>query len=537
MSRQRILPAWLALASAIGACGGRPSYWNASVTGTAISYGLSNGVALVDDPDHRVVMLTALADQQVATRALPIGHNMASAVTSPDGQRLFVLSTGDWPRRNKTDEYPSLTVIDATGFDPQATLYRMTVPLPKLAIDPLKHWAVAFAGAGATTTFVQNPNEIVIFDLTAPGSTPISRTIQSFGGTPQRLTFTPELQLPNGQRRLLVIETDIDVSLLDLDNASKPTPPPPITVRLTSGANAHQVTPAGVVVDGFDPTNPAHARIALRASADRNVFTLTLGPSTDPTAANDFTPIINLTDVGGEPSDIAFVRTDAGLRVAALVPLTSRASLVDPNTSITTSVALPAAYSKLSLVTSVVGGTSTDVAMLWNASGNASSGVALWALGNTVGKPYFSVEVLGVAQPIEAVHDVMADDRLKVLETTNANNFFVLDLVSRTASPLDTMGKATLAIAPDGKRLWAFARGGTDLAKLEFLNLNPVLLTTDTPIDSVYDVARPPSGGGDGGRSLIAIHRQGTVGATVFDAQNPDTAASRHVSALLLEGP
>jgi hypothetical protein len=45
---------------------------------------------------------------------------------------------------------------------------------------------------------------------------------------------------------------------------------------------------------------------------------------------------VNLTDVGGVPSDIAFVRTDGGLRLAALVPTRSAAVLVDPVTSLTT---------------------------------------------------------------------------------------------------------------------------------------------------------------------------------------------------------
>jgi hypothetical protein len=535
----RTVLASLALTCAIGACGGRSPYWDTTSAGGATSFGLANGVALVDDADHRVVMLTALANQQLSTRALPIGHNVISqaTTTSSDGSFLFVLSAGDSPRRTANDEYPSLTVIDASTFAPKSpTKYTMSVPLPNLAIDPLGHWAVAYSGPGAPASFVQNANELVIFDLTTPGSKPILHTIRSQGGTPQRLTFTPALNLPKvpGQGRLLIVETDIDVTLLELANPSAD-----VTLSLTSGTGAQQVTPAGVVVDGgYDPSNPANvapARIALRAQNDSNVFTFTLGPSD----TNDFTPIINVIDVGGTPTDIAFVRADNDvLRVAALVPSLSSAVLVDSDTGSTTQVALPAPYSKLSLVTSVVGGTGTDVAMLW--SGTAS-GVALWTLGNSVDQPYHSIEVLPIAQQIQTVDDVTKQAQLKVLETTDASNvgsFLVLDLLKRTASPLQTMGTATLSIAPDGLRMWAFAQGGTNLAKLDFATLNPVPLTTDEMIDAVYDVARPSTGaGGDGGRSLIAIHNQGTVGATVFDALDPDTATARIVPALLLEGP
>jgi hypothetical protein len=526
--------AWLLVAGVLGGCGSRPSYWDTPVTGTANSYGLANGVALVDDADHRVVMLTALGDQQLARRAFPVGHHVVSTVTSPDRRHLFVLSTGDWPRRKITDEAPSLTVIgfdDPKSFDPKSTRYDMTVPLPNLAVDPAGQWAVAYAGSGAPQSFVENANELVIFNLSVRDSKPTARNIRSFGGTPQRLTFTPKLQLPRAQARLLIIETDIDVTFLNLDN---PTPSTEVTVPLTSGTGAQPVNPAGVVVDAFDSTNPADARVALRAADNRNVFTFTLGGS--PSDVVDFRPAINVIDVGGVPSDIAFVRTgDRGLRLAALVPTISSAVLVDPDSSVTTQVTLPAPYSKLSLVTDVVGSSPlTDVAMLWNASTRSASGVAFWDLRNTVDQPYFSIEPVTVSRPIQAVDDVTNNEKLKVLETAdNTTGFFVLDLAQRTASPLQTVSRASLAIAPDGQRLWAFAQGGTDLAKLDFATLNPVPVKTEPPIDAVHDVARADGAS----RSLIAIHAGGTLGATVFDAVNPDTATSRRVSALLLEGP
>jgi hypothetical protein len=523
---QRILGG-LVLACAISACSGRSPYWETTVGTAGITQGLANGVALVDNPAHRVVMLTASADQELATHSFPIGHNVVSAVASVDGNQLLVLSTGDSPRRTNNDEYPSLTVIDASTFEfPPPARYTMKAPLPSLAVDPLGEWAVAYAGAGTPASFVQNANELVFFNLKAPGSIPIPRTIRSYGGTPQRLTFTPPLNLPKGQGRLLIIETDIDVTLLELGNDA-----PEVTIPLTSNPNGQPVTPAGVVVDGIDPNDPTlPARIALRAAGNRNVFVFTLGASD----TNDFTPSINLTDVGGVPTDIAFVHVDQGaLRVAALVPSISSAVLLDPVTTITTQVALSAAYSKLSLITTDLDSTTgTDVAMLWGAGNGAGAGVAFWTLGNTVGQPYFSVEALSITRPIQTVDDIARNRALKVLETADASGFLVLDLHSRTASPLQTTSRATLEIAPDGLRLWAFARGGTDLASIDFASLTPVSVPTDAPIDAVYDVARS-----DGGRSLIAIHKQGTVGATVFDALKPDAATSRRVPALLLEGP
>jgi hypothetical protein len=537
-------------ASLAGGCGSRSPYWDTSVdTSPSNFYPLAGGVALVDPAANRVVLLTGAADEQLSTPALPIGHNYASAATSPDGSALFVLSNGDWPRRSESDELPSLSIISlASDLHAAETRYTMSQALGNLAIDPLGKYVVAYQGARSSTSFAQNPNEIVIFDRTRPPDThgspgsapnPVSRTLRSFGGTPQRVAFGPPMNLPANaasagatatSRRLLVLETELDVTFLDLDHAfDVPTPRPEITVRLTSGADAQSVTPAGLAIDD----NPDDGRFALRTQNDRNIYTLQMVPAVAG-APNDFNPTINVTDVGGTPSDVAFVRTDQGLRVAALVPSTSSAVLVEPDTGVTTQVVLPGAFSSLSLVTNVVNASSpTDVALLWSAGSGVASGVALWTLGVTVGRPYRSIEVLPIASPIEAVHDIPTPyDRLKVLETTGGGDFFVLDLLARTAAPIHTASAATMVVAPDGNRMWVFANGGTDLASIDFATLNPVLLTTSRPIEAVFDVARP---GGD--RSLIALHGGGALGATVFDALNPDTALSRQIPAILVEGP
>jgi hypothetical protein len=580
MTTPRSVLSALACLGCFAACGSRPGYWDATTARQTLSYGLGNAVALVDAPVNRVVMLSAQADQQISKRSWPIGHNFLSAATSADAQSLLVLSQGDWPRLKAADEPPSLTVITVSPsapFDVQAKQYWMSEPLSNLAIDndpQEKQWAVAYAGSATSgslqRSFVENPNLIVIFDLTrAPNPdshgavdphaapNPISRTIQSFGGTPQRLTFTPKLQLPNGvQERLLVIETDQDITLVDLTDAfpmAGAHAPPEITVPLSG--NAAHVKPAGIAVSAGDANNPA--RIAVRADNNTNVFTLRLDPpdpqAAPPTAgrpANAFKPTINLTDVRGVPTDIQFVTTDrsnatdTGLRVAALVPLTNSAVLVEPDTSLTTQVTLPGPYAKLSLVTNLLsggtnptsGGTgSTDVALLWGSTSAPNSGVALWTLGTTVGQPYRSVESV-LSQPIQSVDDVpKPNETRKVLEMANGGGFFVLDLVARTAEPLTTVRAPTLSIAPDGQRLWAFARGGTDLAAIEDFNaLNPIRLVTLLPIDAVYDVQRTDD---SSARSLIALHQAGAIGATVFDAIHPDNTTSRRASALLLEGP
>lgn len=528
----------VALAAVLAACGDRPAVYSAPITAIH-PVGLAGSVALIDDSAHRAIVLTPHADQDLERASVGVGKGVIRTDASPDGKRLFVLSTGDLTRKKGTDEKPSLTVIEGTD----ARRYPLEAPHSGLAIDPLGRWAAIFAAPASAgglpqATFVENPNEIVLVDLTASVETAVTpRTLRSFGGLPQRVSFTTPLALPGGVRRLMVVETDQDVALLDLDNVRSTPQRPEVTVRLTSGATAEVNRPGGVVVDDGDPKRNDDARIGIRLENASSVVTLTLVPNVpdaktdDPMQVpNDFRTVVNLTDVGGVPGDIVFVHTDVGLRLAAVVPSTRTAVLVDPDTSITTNVDLPEPYARISLITNVVGGAAgSDTALLYGTGG--SHGVAFWSLGRATGQPYRSVEVVGLSTAIGSVLDVPPPrPELKVLQGADGNAFYVLNLATRTASPLTTLGAASLVVSRDGLRLWAFQHGTSSLAQVALADLHPIPLPLDRPIDSVFDVARP-----EGGRSLIAVDVRGAGGATVLDALAPDTAASRSFYGFLLE--
>jgi hypothetical protein len=491
-------------------------------------------VAVLDTAANRALVLTPATGQSVDRTFLPIGKGAVHAEASPDGQRLFVLSAGDVPRRKDKNEAPSLTIIEGGA----SRRFVLESPHSGFAIDPNGRYVALYAAPGpAQTAFVENPNEIVIVDLQATADAAVTpRTLRSFGGRPQRVTFTEPLLLPGGKRRLLVVETDQDVHLLDLDNIRSTPQRPEITVRLTSGASAAALKPAAIVVDDGDPAKNDDARIGIRVEDASSVFTLTLvgatpGKADEPgTIPNDFRPEVNLTEVGGTPGDIVFVRTDVGLRLAAIVPSTKKAVLFDPTTSITTDVDLPESYAKISLITSVVqGAAGTDTALLYGTAG--SRGVAFLSLGKAVGQPYRTVEVVSLSSAVANVRDIPPPrPELKVLES-GTNTFFVLNLASRTASPLTTLGAPTLHVAPDGGRVWAYQRASTQLAQVTLDSLHPLELPLDRPIDSVFDVGRA-----DGGRSLIALDAHGAVGVTVLDALAPDTTTSRSYYDVMLEG-
>jgi hypothetical protein len=269
----------------------------------------------------------------------------------------------------------------------------------------------------------------------------------------------------------------------------------------------------------------------VRLQNDSSVITLTLEPEPGTTG---FRPSVNLTDVGGVPSDIAFVRTDGGLRLAALVPTRSEAVLVDPVTSLTTEVALPARYQSLSLVTDIAGGgagAGVDVALLWN-GGASTDGVAFWELGQTAGRPYRSIETIGVVSAIAAVLPVPQHPTLRVLQTASANEFYVLDLQTRTAAPLVTStSQIALSMSPVGDQVWTFTPSGTLVAATGILDTHPRSVLSERPVRQVFEVDNID------GRFALILHGAGSGGATLYDATTLDDDTRRLYSSVLTGGP
>jgi hypothetical protein len=373
----------------------------------------------------------------------------------------------------------------------------------------------------------------------APGVNPHPHTLRSFGGQPQRFTFTGVLNLPGGARRLLIVETEQDVAVLDLKHPDDPE----ITIQLTSGQDTRQLHPAGIAVSDGAPDATDDARIAIRLSNDPTVVLAQLVAGT----GRDFRPDLNLIDVGGLPSDAAFVRTDLGaLALAVLVPSRSKAVLIDPSTSLTVDVSLPAPYGRVSLVTdqvtSVAAGAAAsgvDVALLWDGGGGNSGGVSFWELGKTAGQPYRSVEAVGVTSGVTSVVDVAGKHpELKILGT-DAASFFLLNLKTRTSAPFLTSSTG-VALAPSiaGDHAWAFLVNTTEMSEIDLETLHPERMHVDRPISGVFEIAAvdPPA---TDARSLVVWHQQGNMGATVYDAGAAGTTtpldSRRNYSSILTE--
>jgi hypothetical protein len=528
-ARSVSLVAACALVPLVLACGQRSEIWSASISNVQ-SFGLTNAVVLVDPPAHRAVSLGVGADGTLSATHLPTGHTVVASAVGAGGGNLYILSAGHRGGLGDAlpDEPPRLTVVDGTTNPAtlrDVDLGVLTDPLDGLAIDPTEHWAVLYAASGAGGAFVTNPNELVIVDL----ATGVAQTkaLHSFGGHPERLIFAPALALPAGPAHLLVVQSAQDFALVSLDHVERPE----VTVRLADATAITRPHPAEIVIDDGDPAKTDDARIGIRFDSGSSVMTLQLEPAG---GENGYAPTINVADVGGVPSAIAFVRTDGGLRLAALVPARGAAVLVDPVTTITSEVALPAAYRSLSLVTAAAGAPAgADVALLWNA-GVTQGGVAFWELGQAAGRPFRSIETVGIDATVNGVRDVpVPHEALKVLSTAGGGAFYVLDLGDRTATPLLTASSnVSLSVSSTGTRVWAFEPGGASLAATDLVSKHVTTLHVDTPVSAVFEIARASAG-----RALVALHGLAGAGATIFDAEHPDDAKRLIYGALLTEGP
>ncbi|MEP7119629.1 MAG: hypothetical protein ABJE95_01920 [Byssovorax sp.] len=524
ISLRRCLTAACLFTVALPACGDRDAVWSAAPT-LITSHGLAGAAAFVDVNAGRVLLTPVAQDLTISPVSVPMRRGFASSQATPDGSALLVLARGDVPRQKADDQKPGLAMIDGGATPHLLRTYDISDPLSGLAIDPEGHFAVIYPSA-ADSSFVANPNELAIVDLAQPPglANPTSLTLRSFGGRPEALVFTPTLGLPGAARRLLVVLTDRDVGLIDLSQPEKGD----VTVRLSSTGD--RVTPVQVAVSDGDPARDDDARLAIRLAGDPSVILVDLVKSTASDSLHDFKPTPNVVLASGPPSDVAFVNTDGGLRLAALVPSKQSLSLIDPATGVSKDVLLDAPYEHLSLVTGVVGGSASgaDVALLWSAS---SPYISFVALGSTAGKPYKSVERLQLEQPVARVINVPApNDRLKILAAADGRAFFVLDLIARTASPiLSSAYGVQVTVSADGQRSWLLAPGGSDLAALSLFNLHPQNFTLGSPLQDAFEVSRL-----GGGRALIAVHSDGDLGLTVLDGEHPSLETAVQYRGLLL---
>jgi hypothetical protein len=520
--------AWLMCGTLALGCGGRPSSWDTpfapqnSQGDLAAAYGLTGSVAVLDVPLGRVTMLSSPSALALRSHSIDLGTDLAAARVSSDRKTLFALSRGVQPQRTPDDEKPQLLLIDGGSTPHASQAYTLTEPMNQLVLDPKHEWAVVYGSSGV----VVNLNELVLVNLAETGAQALSfKTLQSFGGSPKRFTFTAPLAVPGGEpRRFLLVERDSDLVLIDLSQPERDA----VTVPLPSTDAGGTASSAQIVYDADS------ASIAVRVTGTTSVFMLQLAaPASD---GQSYSVVTNLVDVGGQPASIDFVHNTQGLRLVALVG--NSAVLVDPDTATTQSVQMPAAFTGIRRITDELKEAATpsaegDVALLY---GPNITKIAYFNLSGAPGALFRSIEPYDIGVSVKNVIDVPGETYFdhKILETPN-QQFYVLDLHTRESAPMKTNGGLTLEVAPDGERVWAFNPGHPGFASVDFEKLHPVSLIAERQVSHVFDID-----GLNGQRTAIALHLgAGTnigIGATVLDALSPSTANARFYSGFELGG-
>jgi hypothetical protein len=215
----------------------------------------------------------------------------------------------------------------------------------------------------------------------------------------------------------------------------------------------------------------------------------------------------------------------------------SNAVLVDPVTAMTQSVAMPAAFTGIRLITDDLNPDATaadgDVALLYGAN---ITQIAYFSLGGAPGALFRSIEPYDIGVSVKDVIDVPGKDFFdrKILETPS-NDFYVLDLTNRQSAPMKTQSGLTLELSPDGDRVWAYRSGDAGFATVDFATLHPISLQAERSVSNVFDIATA-----SGARSAVALHlaqaQPAGIGATVLNALAPSTATARFYSGFELGG-
>lgn len=516
---------WGVLALGLTGCGDRPEFYELNFRSDG-AVGLASAVAVVDGAANRVAFLRSPRALELSVDYVPVGRNVRTVRASRDGTKLFVLSRGVARRRHLDDERPRFTVIDASEGTPRVVRDdELAQGLSALVVDDAGEWAVIYDFGPSSDAYVTNPNELILVDLTS-NDEPIAVSLDSRGGRPLALRFTGAMRMPNGgERRFLVVLREHDIALVDLTDLDRQ-----VTVGSPATEGDGDARPIEVVE--FSGSREDNAKFAIRFEGESTIGIVELAEPETGEKDRAFSIAYNLIDVGGVASSIEYVRTDGGVRLAAVVPSTATAQLIDTVSSDVTEVKLGYSFSGIKLVTDDIDHRpeSGDVAILYS---DRDTAVGFWSLGKTAERAYRSLETQDIGVTVGQVLDVPGEDysAYKLLKSQRGAQFFVLDLNRRRSFPLLALTSAELSVSLDGQRVWAYDEGGTELARVTFDDLHPVSLNTERSIAGVFDIQRD-----DGGRAAIALHLvQGEgFGATVFDAFEPDSAHSRFFSGFQL---
>jgi hypothetical protein len=485
---------------------------------------IGDQLVLVDKDNHQALMLSVSGAQLEAatTRVdLPREPRLAVRRNGTDNEEALILCKGQRASAKDMAEPAELAVLTAKG-----TLrhYILGNPFDTLVQSDDGQYAFLFKSTSAET-LLDNPNEIAIVDLSKDPKTQKmdavrSRTLRSFGDSPLAVIFSPMMHIVNQDRRLAVVLSKTNVTLIDLFNLDRQE----TTVQL-SEPGGQAVEPTQVMFSSDT------SEIYVRGASSSDVFVFSLVPrdaggSTDDTGEphNDFKPSIDQLGVGGRPSDMTLYQADTGGRLLVLSADTQQASVVDASTSQVTSVKLPEAASRILLfkATSPHDAQTAERALLYQPM---ASSLTFLDLADLEQRGTRNLEQLALEHPIAKLIPLLQEQRVLIIH--DSGGVSLIDLAGRTVSPIRSTAPLQDALFDaDLHRLWVGPSGLDRVGWLDLLNGSTHEVLLDANIQTVVPMFKQ--------KHVVILH-DSTVGyATVLDAMSPSRETAKSVRGFLI---
>jgi hypothetical protein len=515
----RLILPLLGLAGA--ACGGDLVRLDSAPTLLRIA-SFEDHVVLVDTTHDEARLLDVSGSAAPAQpTVVPLRQNVRLRVPrrgEGGARELLVLSGGS----ADADLRPALTALGRGG---DSRVYELESAFTGLTQSDDGRYALLYFDPGAPSTgdsLLSNTNEIAVVDLDGEGAGAVrTETLRSLdGSSPRSVAFSPPMEIAGQVRRLAVVLSGVEVSILDLSQKRSE-----FTVQLSSLGGPSSALDQVV----FSTARP---RLYLRAlgTSDVSVITLQPKPAGTSTDANDFVPNVSQIQLGTRPSDLALFSVDGANgpeeRLLVAAPEAAQALVVEPASTRVTQIHLQSSGSRILRFDgpTPIDQTVAPRALLYAPGIPAVTFLDLAEI--EVGETTHA-ELLPLASTFERLDETAGN---VVMLLGRSGGLDVLDLWDRTVTRFDGPDLLGAVRDPAASKLWLAPQGQRRIAYVDLDTYHPEELRLDA---NVTDLVTVPSAEHP---RVVVTHPSPLGHLTVIDAESPSLESAFGLRGYLTAG-